>query len=37
MLGIIERHRDRVIQRAILPRTTWKSGELVGEVPAETS
>ena len=32
MLGIIERHRDRVIERAILPRTRWKPGELVGEV-----
>ena len=36
MLGIIERHRDRVIERAILPRTRWKPGELVGEVPTET-
>jgi len=36
MLGIIERYQDRVIERAILPRTTWKSGELVGEVPAKT-
>ena len=26
MLGIIERHRDRVIERAILPRTRWKPG-----------
>jgi UDP-sulfoquinovose synthase len=33
MLGIIERYRDRVIQRAILPRTTWKAGALAGEVP----
>jgi hypothetical protein len=33
MLGIIERYSDRVIQRAILPRTTWKAGELAGEVP----
>ena len=32
MLGIIERHRDRVIERAILPRTRWKPGELVGEL-----
>ena len=32
MLGIIERHRDRVIERAILPRTRWKPGELGGEV-----
>ena len=35
MLGIIERHRERVIERAILPRTRWKPGELVGEVPSE--
>jgi UDP-sulfoquinovose synthase len=32
MLGIIERYRDRVIERAILPRTRWKPGELVAEV-----
>src|SRR3954469_317426 len=35
MLGIIDRYRDRVIERAILPRTRWKPGELVGEVPSE--
>ena len=33
MLGIIERHRDRVIERAILPRTRWKPGELRGRGP----
>ncbi len=32
MLRIIEAHRDRVIQSAILPHTTWKAGELEGEV-----
>jgi len=32
MLGIIDRYRDRVIERAILPRTRWKPGELVAEV-----
>jgi hypothetical protein len=32
MLRIIDRHRDRVIERAILPRTQWRPGELVGEV-----
>jgi UDP-sulfoquinovose synthase len=32
VLGIIDRYRDRVIQRAILPRTTWKPGELVADV-----
>ena len=26
--GSIERHKDRVIERAILPRTRWKPGEL---------
>jgi UDP-sulfoquinovose synthase len=28
MLNTIERHRDRVILRAIAPRTRWKPGEL---------
>ncbi len=32
MLRIIERHRERVIERAILPRTRWKPGELMGEI-----
>jgi UDP-sulfoquinovose synthase len=32
MLKTIERHRERVIERAILPHTTWKAGELEGEV-----
>ena len=32
MLSIIERHRDRVLDHAILPHTTWKAGELEGEV-----
>ena len=35
MLGIIERYRDRVIERAILPRTRWKPGELVAEVSSK--
>ena len=35
MVGIIERHKDRVIERAILPRTRWKPGELVAEVASE--
>jgi len=30
MLRIIERHKDRVIERAIVPRTRWKPGELEG-------
>lgn len=36
MLGIIDRYSDRVIERAILPRTSWKSGESAGPatVPA---
>ena len=32
MLRTIERHKDRVIERAILPHTTWKAGELEGEL-----
>jgi UDP-sulfoquinovose synthase len=28
MLAIIERHKDRVIERAILPKTQWMPGEL---------
>jgi UDP-sulfoquinovose synthase len=35
MIGIIERHKGRVIERAILPRTRWKPGELVAEVASE--
>jgi UDP-sulfoquinovose synthase len=35
MLRTIERHRERVIRRAILPHTRWKPGELEGAVPAE--
>jgi UDP-sulfoquinovose synthase len=34
MLKIIERHKGRVIERAILPRTRWKPGELEGSVAA---
>ena len=34
MLRVIERHRSRVIERAILPTTRWKPGELEGELPA---
>jgi len=30
MLKTIERYKDRVIERAILPRTRWKPGELEG-------
>jgi UDP-sulfoquinovose synthase len=32
MLKTIERYKDRVIERAILPRTRWKPGELEGAV-----
>jgi hypothetical protein len=34
MLRIIDRYRERVIERAILPRTRWKPGELVAELPS---
>jgi UDP-sulfoquinovose synthase len=37
MLSIIERHKNRVIERAILPSTTWKAGELEGELGAPAS
>ena len=41
MLKIIEVHKDRVIERAIVPRTRWKPGELEGGVlgadPAESA
>ena len=33
LFGLIERHRARVIERAILPRTRWRPGELVAQVP----
>ena len=32
MLGIIKRHSERVIERAIVPRTRWRPGELEGRV-----
>lgn len=32
VLGIIDRYRDRVIQRALVPRTKWNPGELEGDV-----
>jgi UDP-sulfoquinovose synthase len=32
MLRIIERYKDRVIERAIVPRTRWRPGELEGGV-----
>jgi UDP-sulfoquinovose synthase len=32
MLKIIDRHKGRVIERAILPRTRWRPGELEGAV-----
>jgi UDP-sulfoquinovose synthase len=37
MLGIIGRYSDRVIERAILPTTRWKPGELEGELPPAAS
>ena len=33
LLGIIERHRDRVIDSAILPTTQWNPGELQAADP----
>ena len=35
MLQTIERHKDRVIERAIDPRTRWKPGELEGRRAAQ--
>jgi UDP-sulfoquinovose synthase len=37
VLGVVQAHRDRVIDSAILPTTQWKAGELVAEPtePAE--
>ena len=37
LLGIIERHKDRVIDSAILPTTQWKPGELEGADPVAES
>ena len=37
MLTIIGRYSDRVIERAILPTTLWRPGELEGELPPATS
>ena len=34
ILKTIERYKDRVIERAILPTTKWNPGELVAEMPA---
>jgi hypothetical protein len=34
MLAMIEVHKGRVIDRAILPTTRWKPGELEGELGA---
>jgi UDP-sulfoquinovose synthase len=36
MLRTIERHKDRVIDRAIAPQTQWKPGELEAVSPAAT-
>lgn len=32
MLQVVERYRDRVVKRAIAPRTQWKPGELGGKL-----
>ncbi len=37
MLKTIAVHKDRVIERAIVPRTRWKPGELEGGVLGESS
>jgi UDP-sulfoquinovose synthase len=37
MLGIIERYKGGVIERAILPKTRWRPGELVAEVASEAT
>jgi UDP-sulfoquinovose synthase len=37
MLRTIARYADRVIERAILPTTRWRPGELEGELPAPSS
>jgi UDP-sulfoquinovose synthase len=37
MLKTIERYKDRVIERAILPRTRWKPGELEGSLDPQDS
>jgi len=37
MLKTIERYKGRVIERAILPRTRWKPGELEGAVADSSS
>jgi UDP-sulfoquinovose synthase len=34
MLKIIDRHKGRVIERAIMPTTRWKPGELEGRIPS---
>ncbi|HEX8741995.1 MAG TPA: NAD-dependent epimerase/dehydratase family protein [Thermoleophilaceae bacterium] len=36
MLDVIERYRDRVVARAIAPRTVWRPGELEGELPRDS-
>ena len=37
MLRTIERYKDRVIQRAILPKTRWNPGELSGQLSSSTT
>jgi UDP-sulfoquinovose synthase len=36
LLQTIERHKDRVIEPAIAPRTRWKPGELEGTAPVSS-
>ena len=37
MLRTIERYKDRVIERAILPKTRWKPGELSAQLASSTT
>jgi UDP-sulfoquinovose synthase len=37
MLRTIERYKDRVIERAILPKTRWKPGELSAQITSSTT
>src|SRR5262249_46816308 len=37
MLKVIERYRDRVLERAIDPHITWRPGELAGETLSSES
>jgi UDP-sulfoquinovose synthase len=34
MLRLIDRHKGRVVERAIMPTTRWRPGELEGQIPS---